>query len=147
MKRWGLRRAGIDRKLASRMNQMVWRWFIHIERMAEDRTAWRILMMGVSGRRVRGRPGFGGWMVCRWPWVVNASRWRLHDDFHGAWWICRWLKMTRLCLLGSCVPLAPSSGSWEDGHLVRGSLITWCAGWRAITWCGLNYWTQGAGIS
>ena len=43
----------------SRANQSVLRWFGHVERMDEYRMARRVLMDGVSGRRVRGRPKLG----------------------------------------------------------------------------------------
>ena len=49
-------RAGIERELASRADQIVLRWFGHVERMDEYRMARRMLMADVSGRRVRGRP-------------------------------------------------------------------------------------------
>ena len=55
------RRAGIERKLASRAYQRVLRWFGHVERMDEYRVARRVLMAEVSGGRVRGRPRLG-WM-------------------------------------------------------------------------------------
>ena len=45
------RRAGIERELASRVDQRVLRWFGHVER--------RVLMAEVSGGRVRGRPRLG----------------------------------------------------------------------------------------
>ena len=43
------RRAGIERKLASRTDQRVLRWFRHLERMDEYRMARRVLMAEVSG--------------------------------------------------------------------------------------------------
>ena len=55
------RRAGIERKLASRANQSVLRWFGHVERMDEYRMARRVLVAEVSMGRVRGRPR-SGWM-------------------------------------------------------------------------------------
>ena len=55
------RRAGIERKLASRADQRVFRWFGHVERMDEYRMDRRVLMAEVSGGRVRGRPRLG-WM-------------------------------------------------------------------------------------
>ena len=56
------RRAGIERELASRVDQRVLRWFGHVERMDDDyRMARRVLMAEVSGGRVRGRPRLG-WM-------------------------------------------------------------------------------------
>ena len=55
------RRAGIEKKLASRADQRVLRWFEHVERMDEFRMARRVLMAEISGGRVRGRPGLG-WM-------------------------------------------------------------------------------------
>ena len=55
------RRAGIERELASRAVQRVLRWFGHVERMDEYRMARRVLMVEVSGGRVRGKPRLG-WM-------------------------------------------------------------------------------------
>ena len=55
------RRAGIERELASRAAQRVLRWFGNVERMDEYRMARRVLMVEVSGGRVRGKPRLG-WM-------------------------------------------------------------------------------------
>ena len=55
------RRAGIERDLASRVDQRVLRWFEHVERMDVYRMATRVLMAEVNGGRVRGRPR-SGWM-------------------------------------------------------------------------------------
>ena len=55
------RRDIIERELASRADQRVLRWFVHMERMDEHRMARRVLMAVVSGGRVRGRPRLG-WM-------------------------------------------------------------------------------------
>ena len=55
------RRAGIEMELASRADQRVLRWFRHVERMDDYRMARRVLMAGVSGGRVLGRPRLG-WM-------------------------------------------------------------------------------------
>ena len=55
------RRAGIERELASRADQRVSRWFGHVERMDDYRMERRVLMVEVSGGRVRGRPRLG-WM-------------------------------------------------------------------------------------
>ena len=55
------RRAGIERELASRADQIVLRWFGHVERMDEYCMARRMLMADVSGGRVRGRQRLG-WM-------------------------------------------------------------------------------------
>ena len=55
------RRAGIERELASRADQRVLRWFGHVERMDEYRTARRVLMAEGSEGRVQGRPRLG-WM-------------------------------------------------------------------------------------
>ena len=52
---------GIERELASRVDQKVLRRFVHVEKMDEYRMARRVLMTEVSGRRVRGRPRLG-WM-------------------------------------------------------------------------------------
>ena len=50
------RRAGIERELASRAEQRVFRWFGHVERMDDYRMARKVLVTEVSGGRVRGRP-------------------------------------------------------------------------------------------
>ena len=42
-------RAGIERELASRADQRVLRWFVHVERMDEYRMARKVLMAEVSG--------------------------------------------------------------------------------------------------
>ena len=55
------RRAGIEKKLASRADQRVLRWFGHVERMDEYHVARGVLMACVSGGWVRGRPRLG-WM-------------------------------------------------------------------------------------
>ena len=55
------RRVGIERELASRADQRVFRWFRHVERMDDYRMARRVLMAEVSGGQVRGRPRLG-WM-------------------------------------------------------------------------------------
>ena len=57
------RRAGIERELASRADQRVFRWFGHVERMGEYCMARRMLMAEVSGGGVRGRPRLGWMMV------------------------------------------------------------------------------------
>ena len=54
-----LRRAGIERELASRAVQRVLRWFGHVERIDEYRMARRVLMAEVSEGRVLGRPILG----------------------------------------------------------------------------------------
>ena len=56
-----LRRARIERELASRADERVLRWFGHVERMDEYHMARRVFMTEVSGLRVRGRPRLG-WM-------------------------------------------------------------------------------------
>ena len=45
------RRAGIERELASRVDQRVLRWFGHMERMDEYRMAIRVLMAEVDGHK------------------------------------------------------------------------------------------------
>ena len=45
------RRDGIARKLASRADQRVLRWFGHVERMDDYRMARRVLMAEVRGDR------------------------------------------------------------------------------------------------
>ena len=44
------KRAGTERKLASRADQRILRWFGHVQRMDEYRMARRVLMAEVSGR-------------------------------------------------------------------------------------------------
>ena len=51
-------RAGIERELASRKYQRVFRWFGHAERMDGNRMARRVLREVIGGR-VRGRPRLG----------------------------------------------------------------------------------------
>ena len=53
--------AGIEKELASRVDQRVLRWFGHVERMDDYRRARRVLTAEVSGGRVRGRLRLG-WM-------------------------------------------------------------------------------------
>ena len=55
------RRAGIDRELASRVDQKVLKWLKHVERMDEYCRARRLLTAEVSGGWVQGRPKLG-WM-------------------------------------------------------------------------------------
>ena len=55
------RRAGIERKLASRADQRVLRWFGHVEKMDQYRMARRVLMAEVRGGWERGRSRLG-WM-------------------------------------------------------------------------------------
>ena len=54
-----MKKAGIERELASRADQGVFRWFGHVERMDDYRMARRVLMAEVSGGRVRWRPWLG----------------------------------------------------------------------------------------
>ena len=53
------RRAGIERELTSRADRRVFRWFGHVDRIAEYRMAGRVLMAEVSGGWVRGRLRLG----------------------------------------------------------------------------------------
>ena len=53
------RRTVIERKLASREDQRVWRWFGHLERKDKFRLGRRVLMAEESGDPVRGRPRLG----------------------------------------------------------------------------------------
>ena len=53
------RRAGTERKPASRADQRAQRRSGHAERMDENRAARRVLMAEVSGGWVRGRPRLG----------------------------------------------------------------------------------------
>ena len=56
------RRAGIERELASRADQRVLRWFGHVERMDEHRTARRVMMAEVKDGN-EGDRGWVGWVV------------------------------------------------------------------------------------
>ena len=63
-------RAGIERELASRADQRVFRWFGHVERMGEYRyyrMSRRLLMAEVSEGRARGRPRLGRMDGVKWP--------------------------------------------------------------------------------
>ena len=51
------RRAGTEMELASRADQRVLRWFGHVERIDEYRTARRVLMAEVSGGEYEGDRG------------------------------------------------------------------------------------------
>ena len=51
------RRAGIERKLASRADRRVLRWFGYVERMDDYRMARRVLMAKVSVGRYEGDRG------------------------------------------------------------------------------------------
>ena len=53
------RRAGIERKLTSKVDQRILIWSSHVERRDEYRMARRVLMVEVSGERKRDRPRFG----------------------------------------------------------------------------------------
>ena len=53
------RRAGVERKLSSRVDQSVLRWFGHMERMDDGRLAKRVMNSEVDGNRGRGRPRLG----------------------------------------------------------------------------------------
>ena len=52
-------RAGIEKELASRVDQRVLRCSGHVERIDEYHMARRVLMTEASGWRVRGRPSLG----------------------------------------------------------------------------------------
>ena len=56
------RRAGLERELASRVDQRVLKWFLQVERMDEYRMAKRVLMAEVEGV-------YEKWMVKRWTWA------------------------------------------------------------------------------
>ena len=53
------RRAGIERELASRVDQRVLRWLGHAKKMYEYLLARRVLTAEVSGGRVRSRTWLG----------------------------------------------------------------------------------------
>ena len=52
-----LRKAGIERELASRADQRVLRWFGHVERTDEYLMARRVMMAEVSGGGYKGDRG------------------------------------------------------------------------------------------
>ena len=85
-------RAGRERKLASRADQRVLRWFGHVERMDEYHMAGRLLMAEIIGGLVRGRPRLG-WMVGvkvalgNRGMTVEAAR-QCAKDNKEAWCIC-----------------------------------------------------------
>ena len=54
------RKAGIERELASRVDQRVLRWFRHVERMDEYRMARKVMLAEVSGGSAQ---CWAGWMV------------------------------------------------------------------------------------
>ena len=71
-------RAGIERELVSRADRRVLRWFGHVERTDEYRTARSVLMAEVSGGRVRWRPRLGlmdGW--------CEGGLWQQRNDGGG----------------------------------------------------------------
>ena len=88
-------RAGIERELASRADQRVLKWFGHVERMDEYRTARRVLMAEVSGRRARGRPRLGWMDGVKLALGTQVWRWRLRDNAQkngksgASWYICK----------------------------------------------------------
>ena len=53
------KQAEIERELARRADQSIFRWFGHVERMDEYCMARRVLTAVVSGGRVRWRPRLG----------------------------------------------------------------------------------------
>ena len=88
------RRAGIERKLASRADQRVLRWFGHVERMDDYRMARRILMAEVSGGRVRVRPRLGSTdgvkvaLGSRVVTVESARQWKDSKEWRALVYIC-----------------------------------------------------------
>ena len=74
------KRAGIERELASRADQRVLRWFGHVKRMDEYRMARIVLMVEVSGGRVRGRPRLFWMDGVKVAWAKEEWRWRLRDN-------------------------------------------------------------------
>ena len=69
------KRALIENESASREDQRVLRWPKHVERIDEYRISRRVLMVDVSGERVRGRPRLG-WMD---PWCDGGLRQQRND--------------------------------------------------------------------
>ena len=121
------RRAGIERELANRADQRVLRWFGHVERMGEHRTARRVLIAEVSGGPARGRPRLG-WMdglkmaLGNRVMTVQAARQCAKDRKSGEpWYICNWISFTRSSLLSPMFfrTALPCSGGY---HLERGGM-------------------------
>ena len=54
-------RTGVRRELAARVDMNVLRWFVHVERMDNERLLKKVMNAKVNGRSARGRPRFG-WM-------------------------------------------------------------------------------------
>ena len=64
------RRAGMERELASRVDQRVLRSVGHVDRIDKYCMAIRVLIVGESGRRLRGRLRLG-WMDLI-PWAAEG---------------------------------------------------------------------------
>ena len=62
------RRAGIEERLAEKVDRRVLRWFSHVKRMDEGRWPRKVKVATVEGQQERGRPRFG-WLE----WVKWAS--------------------------------------------------------------------------
>ena len=103
------RRAGIERELASVVDQRVLRWCGHIEIMDEYRMAIKGVDGGSKWRAGRGRPGLG-WMDSLKVALGNRGRGGM------PWWICRVL-CGHFCLVLVFFPTAlPRSGALSPGE-------------------------------
>ena len=74
---------GIERELASRMDQRVLRWFGYVERMNKYHMTNCVLMAEVNGVRVQDRPRLvsrgmrvGAARQCGEPWCSCGTMWR-----------------------------------------------------------------------
>ena len=113
-------------ELASRADQRVLRWFVHVERMDEYRMARRVLMAEVSGGRVRGIPRLS-WMdgvkvaLGNRGMTVEAARQRAKDrnEWRALVYICNLMSFTWPFLLGPVFfrTALPCSGGY---HMERG---------------------------
>ena len=148
--RW---RAGIERELASRMDQGVLRWFGLVERMDEylslEAGWWHNLVEGVGWMDGYGYVGWMtevmlvGWMVWRWfPWAADGLECRLEDNGRTIGWsgepssIWVWLSSRdHFCL----VPVLFRTTLLHSGGLSPRE------GWDGVTWCSCGkLWKKGA---
>ena len=125
----GLRRAGIEAELASRVDQRVLRWFGHLERMDEYRMARRVLMAEVRPGRDR---GLVGWMVWRWSRAADGRWYRLPG-------ICdKDNKKLRALVHVEMIEWGVAIFAWSQCSfvLLRSGGLSPREGWDAVTWCG-----------
>ena len=125
------RRDGVERELASRADQRVLRWFLHVEKMDEYCMARRVLMVEVSGGLVQGRPRLHCMDGVKVPRVTEEWWWRLHNNAQKIgksgepWCRCNWMSFMQLFGLILCsFGLSPMLWWLSPGE-----------GWDTITWC------------